>query len=276
MRQEDEITMMHLKQLAAVAIVAVVAGGVASGATYAATTGTAGAKACVTSSGILKLVNGNGSCPSGSSPAVLGAQGPAGPAGATILSGAVPPASNIGIAGDYYIDTATHFIYGPASHHCLPLPCATQWGKGTSLTGPTGPAGAAGAEATAYQSSHESEMPNGQATDIATLPLVTAGYYTITATVNAEHSGNDTTTWSCSLLGAEPDGNTQNYVESDTSLQGNGAASNVTLPLVAGVEVVAGEKIVVNCSEDQAKKGDQAYAVILATKMSVIGGVFNP
>jgi hypothetical protein len=46
--------------------------------------------------------------------------------------------------------------------------------------------------------------------------------------------------------------------------------------LVAGVEVVAGEKIVVSCSEDQAKKGDQAYAVILATKMSVIGGVFNP
>jgi hypothetical protein len=159
---------------------------------------------------------------------------------------------------------------------CLPLLCTTQWGKGTSLTGPTGPAGAAGTEATAYQSSHESEMPNGQSTDIATLPLVSAGYYTITATVDAEHSGNDTTTWSCSLLGAEPDGNTQNYVESDTSLQGNGAASNVTLPLVAGVEVVAGEKIVVNCHEDRAKKGDQADAVILATKMSVIGGVFNP
>ena len=119
-------------------------------------------------------------------------------------------------------------------------------------------------------------MPNGQSTDIATLPLVTAGYYTIAATVDAEHSGNDTTTWSCSLLGAEPDGTTQNYVESDASLQGNGAASNVTLPLVAGVEVVAGEKIVVNCHEDQAKKGDQASAVILATKMSVIGGVFNP
>ena len=89
--------MMHLKQIAAGAIVAVVAAGVASGATYAATTGTAGAKACVTSSGNLKLVNGNGSCPSGSSPAVLGAQGPAGPAGATILSGAVPPESNIGV-----------------------------------------------------------------------------------------------------------------------------------------------------------------------------------
>ena len=71
--------MIHLKQIGAVAIVAIVAAGVASGATYAATTGTAGAKACVTSSGILKLVNGNGSCPSGSSPAVLGTQGPAGP-----------------------------------------------------------------------------------------------------------------------------------------------------------------------------------------------------
>ena len=75
------MTMVRLKHLAAVAVVALFAAGVASGATYAATSGAAGAKACVTSSGVLELLKGNGTCPAGSAPAVLRPRGrPARPA----------------------------------------------------------------------------------------------------------------------------------------------------------------------------------------------------
>jgi hypothetical protein len=235
--------MVHLKHKTAVAIVALFAAGVASGVTYAATTGAAGAKACVTSSGVLELLKGNGTCPAGSGPAVLGAQGPPGPAGATILSGKVPPGIGRGVTGDYYIDTATHFLYGPAARDCPPYPCRTLWGRGTSLVGPAGPAGTSPAGGTAYQATGFANMPNGSTTDIGTLPLSAAGYYSVTATVSVHHDGNDSTDWSCSLLGAEPDGQDQNYTESDASLQGDGAASELTIPLVAGVEVVAGEKL---------------------------------
>jgi hypothetical protein len=40
----------------------------------------------------------------------LGAQGPK---GSTILKGYGPPASNVGITGDFYIDSATYRVYGP-------------------------------------------------------------------------------------------------------------------------------------------------------------------
>jgi hypothetical protein len=268
--------MVLRKHIAAFAVVALSAAGVASGATYAATAGAAGAKACVTSSGVLELLKGNGTCPAGSGPAVLGAQGPAGPAGTTILSGQVPPGIGRGLAGDYYIDTATHFLYGPAVRDCSPYPCRTLWGKGISLVGPAGPASTSPAGGTAYQATGFANLPNGSSTVIDTLPLSAAGYYSVTATVNAQHKGDDNTNWSCSLLGAEPNGQYQNYTESDASLQGDGAASSVSIPLVAGVEVVAGEKLEVSCIEFQAKKGDSAGADILATMMSSIAGAMNP
>jgi hypothetical protein len=268
--------MARRKHIAAVTLVALLAAGVASGATYAATAGGAGAKACVTSSGVLELLKGNGTCPAGSGPAVLGAQGPAGPAGTTILSGQVPPGIGRGTAGDYYIDTATYFLYGPAVRDCSPYPCRTLWGKGISLVGPAGPASTSPAGGTAYQATGFANMPSGNTTVIDTLPLATAGYYSVTATVSVHHDGSDDTDWSCSLLGAEPNGESQNYTESDASLQGNRAASSLTIPLVAGVEVVAGEKLEVYCLESQAKKGDSAGADILATMMSSIAGAMNP
>jgi hypothetical protein len=268
--------MMSPKHIAAVAIAALFAAGVASGATYAATSSAAGAKACVTSSGVLELLKGNGTCPAGSGPAVLGAQGPAGPAGTTILSGHVPPGIGVGVAGDYYLDTATHFLYGPAARQCPPYPCRTLWGKGISLVGPAAPASASPTGGMAYQATGNANMPNGGTTVLDTLPLSAAGYYAVTATVSAQHDGNDSTDWSCSLLGAEANGETQNYVESDASLQGDGAAASVSIPLVAGVEVSAGEKLEVSCIEFQAKKGDSAGAVIVATAMSSISGGFNP
>ena len=269
--------MVRLKHIAAVAVVALLVAGVASGVTYAANTGAAGAKACVTSSGVLELLKGNGTCPGGSGPAILGAQGPAGPAGTTILSGQIPPGIGVGLAGDYYLDTATHALYGPAVRDCSPYPCRTLWGKGISLVGPPGPAGTSPAGGTAYQATGFANLPSGNTTVIDTLPLATAGYYSVTATVGVHHNGNDSTAWACSLVGAEANGEYQNYTESDATLQGDGATpASVTIPLVAGVEVAAGEKLEVSCIEFQAKKGDSAYADILATMMSSIGGAFNP
>ncbi|MGB6455513.1 MAG: hypothetical protein WBH47_13625, partial [Streptosporangiaceae bacterium] len=73
--------------------------------------------------------------------------GPAGPAGQdgadglTILSGSGPPASNIGVVGDFYIDTTADVLYGPAANafSCLQKQCAVWPATGVSLVGPAGP-----------------------------------------------------------------------------------------------------------------------------------------
>ncbi|UEM11981.1 hypothetical protein J4G43_047330 [Bradyrhizobium barranii subsp. barranii] len=62
-----------------------------------------------------------------------GPPGPPGPRGNSVLYGVGPPPAGIGINGDFYIDTATHFIYGPKS--------GGVWPAGVSLTGPQGPRG---------------------------------------------------------------------------------------------------------------------------------------
>jgi hypothetical protein len=68
-----------------------------------------------------------------------GEQGPAGTNGRTILSGTGAPSSGLGSNGDYYIDTASNYIYGPKT--------TGAWGSGVSLIGPTGPAGVIAATA---------------------------------------------------------------------------------------------------------------------------------
>jgi hypothetical protein len=73
-----------------------------------------------------------------------GAVGAAGPAGvngqngSVIYSGTTTPASTVGKTGDFYIDLATGFLYGPKT--------ASGWGAGFSLKGATGATGAAGSK----------------------------------------------------------------------------------------------------------------------------------
>ncbi len=74
-----------------------------------------------------------------------GPQGPAGPQGATgtngtngidgktVWNGTDDPAGGTGVNGDFYINTTTHFIFGPKT--------GGAWGAGTSLVGPQGPPG---------------------------------------------------------------------------------------------------------------------------------------
>ena len=77
-------------------------------------------------------------------------RGPKGdPGDVTLLSGTGRPSSDLGVIGDFYIDTTAVAIYGPKT--------SGGWGTATSLIGPAGsngsqgpagPAGAAGANGT--------------------------------------------------------------------------------------------------------------------------------
>jgi hypothetical protein len=62
--------------------------------------------------------------------------GPSGADGNTILYGSSDPSSGVGVAGNFYINTSTHFLFGPKT---------TSWPPGTSLIGPQGATGASGA-----------------------------------------------------------------------------------------------------------------------------------
>ncbi|WP_051003003.1 hypothetical protein [Bradyrhizobium elkanii] len=62
-------------------------------------------------------------------------QGPPGPRGNTVLYGSSNPTATIGVDGDFYINTATDFIFGPK---------AGGWPAGTSLIGQQGPQGPKG------------------------------------------------------------------------------------------------------------------------------------
>jgi hypothetical protein len=77
-----------------------------------------------------------------------GAPGPTGPTGSTgsqgprgnaVLYGTGAPTVGIGIANDFYINTANNFLYGPK---------AASWPPGTSLIGPPGPQGDPGPSGT--------------------------------------------------------------------------------------------------------------------------------
>ncbi|TAN52891.1 MAG: DUF1566 domain-containing protein [Methylococcaceae bacterium] len=65
-----------------------------------------------------------------------GAQGAAGATGYSVLSGAIAPAADVGVNGDFYINTAANQIHGPKA--------SGTWPAGTSLVGPTGATGATG------------------------------------------------------------------------------------------------------------------------------------
>lgn len=62
--------------------------------------------------------------------------GPQGIPGNTVLYGAADPVAATGIDGNFYINTTTHFMFGPKA--------AGAWPAGTSLVGPQGPQGIQG------------------------------------------------------------------------------------------------------------------------------------
>ena len=110
--------------------------------------------------------------------------GPQGPAGNTILSGSGVPASTIGVAGNFYLETSNHKLFGPATHTCNPLPCHTIWGSGVSLVGPAGASG----QGPAYQTSGTETITDDSYAAIAELTLPD-GYFTLNATIGTSNFG---------------------------------------------------------------------------------------
>lgn len=101
-----------------------------------------------------------------------GTQGNPGADGKTIRYGTTAPANGLGVDGDFYINTATNFIYGPKA--------AGVWPAGTSIVGPQGPQGNPGTPA---------------ATTITTTTI--SGSYEITSADNQKvlkHTGTGTLT----------------------------------------------------------------------------------
>ena len=71
-----------------------------------------------------------------------------------IRYGVGPPGGSLGSDGDFYVDTATYYFYGPR--------IAGNWGVGQSLVGPTGPSGAQGPQGPAGSSGPTGAMgPTG-------------------------------------------------------------------------------------------------------------------
>jgi hypothetical protein len=69
-----------------------------------------------------------------------GIQGVPGADGNTVLYGAADPVAGTGVNGNFYINTTTHFLFGPKA--------GGAWPAGTSLVGPQGPKGDTGAAST--------------------------------------------------------------------------------------------------------------------------------
>jgi len=69
---------------------------------------------------------------------VDGANGTDGINGKSILNGTSAPTANVGVTGDFYLDTTSEVLYGPKAGGVWPT-------SGTSLVGPKGTTGSAGA-----------------------------------------------------------------------------------------------------------------------------------
>jgi len=90
---------------------------------------------------------------------IQGVKGDAGADGKTILNGSGVPTSGLGVNGDFYLDTASNFIYGPKT--------SGSWGSGTSIIGPTGqtgPQGASGDSSSHYHYNARTNTTSGDPT----------------------------------------------------------------------------------------------------------------
>ncbi len=190
--------------------------------------------------------------------------GPQGPAGNTVLSGTGAPSTTIGKAGNFYLETSNHEIYGPATHTCSPLPCHTIWGAGTSLVGPPGPPG----QGTAYdtQASGPISDPSGASIRVLTQTLPSGGDFSVTGRVVGESdlTGSSQTFWECNLVGANPGGQ---QVILDTSDASGG--DEVQLNVQGVVSLAPNGTIGINCDETLQQTNDSLVDVhITSTRVS--------
>ncbi|MGC9962647.1 MAG: hypothetical protein ABSE47_12215, partial [Acidimicrobiales bacterium] len=214
---------------------------------------------CVTNSnGALRVIypSKGQSCTSKESSLSWNKQGPAGQDGTTILSGSAKPSKYLGAVGDYYIDTKTHVIYGPAVRFCPPYPCSTGWGSGTSLVGPPGKSASSSLPYAYETTGGVVQLPSGDTESIVSQSIPVAGSYSVIATVDVDNTGTSSTSWYCDLDYANPGlaGNPVDDVRIDVpgSLGSSGAFNNNTftrLTLVGVATLEANATLTVYCGE---------------------------
>ncbi|HEY1740419.1 MAG TPA: hypothetical protein VGI86_17025, partial [Acidimicrobiia bacterium] len=123
--------------------------------------------ACLSGGNLTKVGTSAPTCSASATQISWDQTGPQGPAGNTILSGSAAPAKTIGVAGNFYLQTSNHKLFGPATHTCNPLPCHTIWGTGTSLVGPAGASG----QGPAYQTTGSGTVTDDGYVPVAELTL---------------------------------------------------------------------------------------------------------
>jgi len=203
-----------------------------------------------------------------------GSTGLPGPDGTTILSGSSPPSRRVGANGDYFLDTATHVLYGPAVVTCTkPIHCSVAWGKGTSLVGPPGPNGPAGEGAgyvsyPDYNANRAVNIPGGEQTTIVEQTIPTAGSYEINADVSLYHSFSvGDVQWECQLFWANQ-GEQGNVLE-DLTDNAEGGFSTTPMHLDGVATVEANADIFLDCQENSSKAHDEAdFGQLISTQLS--------
>jgi hypothetical protein len=68
---------------------------------------------------------------------LMGKDGLQGQPGSALLNGGIDPVFDVGVSGDFFLNTATMTIFGPKSSR-------SGWGQGAKIVGPTGATGATG------------------------------------------------------------------------------------------------------------------------------------
>ncbi len=237
------------------------------GVTVAVTAGATGSNptyyACLNGG---KLSSVGTTTPTCTSPATLISWNQTGPAGATILSGTGAPGIGVGLAGDYYIETSNHKIFGPATRGCSPLPCKTFWGSGTSLVGPPG-------QGYSYDtSSNGANDASGQDEKVLIQTLPVAGDFQIIARVVGQNTHGNSVRWDCDLRAANP-GDPTGVLLDTTGVTDSGSigsyGNETEMSLQGVVSIAAGGTVWIDCEEDQAHENDSfEFAHITSTRVS--------
>lgn len=215
--------------------------------------------------------------PSSGAPAwaLLASQGAPGADGKTILNGTTRPSTTeytFGANGDFYLDTATNVLYGPAVVTCpVVLHCFTAWGQGTSLVGPPG-------QGVAYNTTGGSvQLPSGASERAVTQVIPVTGDYSVAASVMLLHAHSDTALFHCDLVAANPGGPTVTLdSDVDASVEGTLSGNNsgfAVMPLEGVVSLAAGGFIGINCDETVSDRSDTVWQTHIVT--TEVGSITN-
>ena len=201
--------------------------------------------------------------------ASAGTNGIDGEDGKTVLSGTTVPTKFIGTAGDFYIDTATDALYGPATVSCPKvLHCTLSWGSGVSLVGQRGPTGPPGPTMVYTTAGPDTILPNGDDRTLANQVLPDSGDYQVIARVQLSHETGDVSEFVCYLTAHNPGGPTVGLDQSSLTVAQTNNLGAGSIVLTGLVSLAAEGSITVHCDEIAVDKQDYALATIYTSQVS--------